>query len=299
MTTMPFLGELSALLTACLWSGGAIVFASATKRVGSVQVNITRLILAAAYLILLIAAVRLDVRLSPTQILNLSISGVIGLTLGDTFLFKAFQEIGARMSMLIMSAAPAIAALLAYFILAETLSFAGVLGIAITLFGISIVVLDRGGDASRRIAVTPSGIVYAALAAAGQGAGLVFAKIAFHEGELNGFVATAIRILASLVLLLPVAMVTKRYKSPLQMLFQDRKAFWLTALGSVLGPFLGITFSLIAIGHTKVGIAATIMATVPILMLPLVRIIYKERLTWRAILGAFTAVGGVAVLFMR
>src|SRR3990172_8665037 len=100
---MPFLGELSALFTACLWSGSAMVFASATKRAGSFQVNVTRLILAAVYLVLLIVLMPLDVNLSGTQLLNLSISGVIGLALGDTFLFKAFQEIGARISMLIMS----------------------------------------------------------------------------------------------------------------------------------------------------------------------------------------------------
>ena len=296
---MPYAGELSALLTACLWSGSAVVFASATKRMGSFQVNITRLVLAAVYLVLMTAMLGLDVNLSGRQILNLSISGVVGLTLGDTFLFKAFQEIGARISMLIMSTAPAIAATLAYVFLGEDLSFAGVLGIMVTVAGVSVVVLDRGGPGSKGVPLTISGLLFAALGAAGQGGGLIFAKLAFREGEINGFVATAVRIIASLVLLLPVALMTKRYSSPVRMFIQDRKAFWQTALGSVLGPFLGISFSLIAIEYTKVGIAATIMALVPILMLPLVRFVYKEKLTWRAIFGAFVAVGGVALLFLR
>jgi drug/metabolite transporter (DMT)-like permease len=296
---MPFLGELSALFTACLWSGSAMVFASATKLVGSFQVNITRLILAAVYLVLLIAVFQFDVRLSSTQILNLGLSGVVGLTLGDTFLFKAFQKIGARVSMLIMSVAPAVAAILAYFVLGETLSAVGILGIITTVFGVSIVVLDRGAVASQRIVLTTTGLIYAALAAAGQGGGLVLAKMAFQEGNVNGFVASAVRIIASLVVLLPIAVMTNRYKSPVRMFSDDRKAFWLTALGSVFGPFLGISFSLIAIEYTKVGIAATIMATVPILMLPLLRFIYKEKLTWRAVVGAFVAVGGVAMLFLR
>jgi drug/metabolite transporter (DMT)-like permease len=296
---MPFLGELSAFLTACLWSCGAMAFASATRRAGSFQVNVTRLILAAIYLILLVLLARLDLDLSSTQILYLCISGVIGLALGDSFLFKAFQEIGARISMLIMSLAPAFAAFFAFIVLDESLSAAAVLGMAITLSGVSVVVADRGTAESQRISVTTVGVLYAALAALGQGAGLVFAKMAFLEGEVDGFVATTVRIIASLVLLLPFAMMTKRFHSPVRMFSQDRKAFLLTALGSVLGPFLGISFSLIAIKHTKVGVAATIMALVPILMLPLVRIVYKERLTWRAILGAVTAVVGVAVLFLR
>lgn len=294
---MPFLGELSALLTACLWSGSAIAFASATQRAGSFQVNVTRLILATVYLVLLIAVLQLSIDLSLNQILYLSLSGVIGLTLGDTFLFKAFQEIGARVTMLIMALAPAFAALLAYFVLGERLSALGVLGIAVTISGICLVVFDRGGNVEQRISLTTSGIVLAILAAAGQGAGLVVAKMAFRESEVNGFVAAAVRIVASLVVLLPVALMTRRYISPVRMYVQDRQAFMLTALGSVFGPFLGISFSLIAVKHTKVGIAATIMALVPILMLPLVRFIYKEKLTWRAIAGAFLAFVGVALLF--
>ena len=276
-----------------------MAFASATKRAGSFQVNITRLVLAATYLILVSAVFRLDVRLSGMQILNLSLSGIVGLSLGDTFLFKAFREIGARVSMLVMSTAPAIAAGLAYLFLGEDLSPMGVVGIVVTVAGVSLVVLDRRNSGSERVSVSTSGLVYAALAAAGQGGGLVLAKLAFREGDVNGFVATGVRIIASLVLLLPAALMTKRYQNPIRMFHQDRQAFWQTALGSVLGPFLGISFSLIAIEYTKVGIAATIMALVPILMLPLVRFVYKERLTWRAILGACVAVAGVAVLFLR
>ncbi len=242
---------------------------------------------------------RFDVNLSGTQILYLSISGVIGLTLGDTFLFKAFQEIGARYSMLVMSLAPTIAALLAYFVLNETLSTFGILGIGVTVLGVSIVVLERSAKSSATTLPTSAGIFYAVLGAIGQGAGLIFAKIAFLEGRVNGFVATEVRIIASLIFLLPIAMMTKRYKNPVRVFYQDRKGSMLIALGAVLGPFFGISFSLIAIEYTKVGIAATIMATVPILMLPMVWIVYKEKLSVRAILGAIVAVTGVAILFLR
>jgi drug/metabolite transporter (DMT)-like permease len=296
---MPFPGEFAALLTACLWSVSALVFAAATRRAGSFQVNITRLILAVIYLAVLIVVAQPDIRLSSTQILNLSLSGFIGLALGDTFLFKAFREIGARMSMLIMSLAPAIAAVLAYVILDEALPASGVLGILVTVGGISIVVLDRNTDTSPGPVFTGTGLAYALLGALGQGVGLIFAKMAFHEATVNGFVASIIRIVASLAVLLPAAVMTRRFRNPLRMYAEDRRAFGLTALGSVLGPFLGISFSLIAIEYTKVGIAATIMAIVPILMLPLVRFVYKENLGWRAIAGACVAVAGVGLLFLR
>ncbi len=296
---MSFLGEFSALLTACFWSGSSMAFASAARRAGAFQVNVTRLILAAGYLVLLIGVMRFDLTMSATQVISLSASGIIGLSLGDTFLFKAYERVGARITMLFMSMAPAIAAGLAFWLLDEGISTTGVFGMLITLIGISIVVFEPGLNASPGVSLTAAGIVYALLAAFGQGAGLVVAKMAFRESALNGFVATAVRILASLVVLLPFALLTKRYSHPYTTFSSDRKAFLLTVIGSVLGPFLGITSSLIAIQHTSVGVAATLMATVPILMLPLVRIIYKEKLTRRAITGAFIAVAGVAVLFLR
>lgn len=296
---MSYIGELSALLTACLWSGGALAFATATKTAGSFQVNITRLVLAALFLVLLVVVARFDVDLSRTQVINLSLSGLVGLSLGDTFLFKAFKEIGARISMLVMSTSPAVAALLAYAVLGETISPIGVMGIGVTLFGVGLVVTERSNTGNAARTVTVAGLVFAALAALGQGGGLVLAKLAFREGEVNGFVATMVRIIASLVVLLPVALMTRRYRNPVAMYNSERKAFLLTVLGAVLGPFLGISFSLIAIEYTQVGIAATIMALVPIIMLPLVRVIHKEILGWRSVSGAFIAVAGVAMLFIR
>lgn len=295
---MPFVGEVSALLTAMLWSASSLILSAATQRLGPFTVNITRLILASVYLLIVIIVFRLDINLTGTQLLNLGISGVVGLTLGDTFLFRAYREIGPRVTMLIMSVAPAIAAVLAFFMVNERLSPLGVAGIIVTLAGIAIVVVDRkpGGQL---LIYSAAGFFFAFVAALGQGMGLVFAKMAFLEGAVNGFVATAVRILAALLLLLPLALLTKRYQTPLQLYRTQRKGFLLTALGSIVGPFLGIALSLIAIEHTSVGIAATIMATVPVIMLPLVRYVHKERLTWRAILGACLAVVGVGLLFLR
>jgi drug/metabolite transporter (DMT)-like permease len=295
---MPFVGELSALLTACFWAGSALVFAAATARAGSMPVNLARLLLATLYLGVLIALMGFSVHISFSQGVLLCISGVIGLAIGDSFLFNAFRELGPRITMLIMSTAPAFAALLAFILLHETLSFYGILGILVTLGGVAMVVLERNPNAPR-VPVAWRGVFFAAIAAAGQGVGLIFAKMAFLEGEINGFVATLIRILGSLVIMLPIGVAAARSSNAFRILLTDRRAFVLTAIGAVLGPFLGISFSLIAVAHTSVGIAATIMATVPIIMLPLVHFIHREQLTWKAMLGAVIAVAGVAVLFLR
>ena len=276
-----------------------MMFAGAIRRIGSVQVNVVRLIIAAVLLIVTILAADLSIRLSFGQYAYLSISGCIGLVFGDTFLFKSFHVNGARISMLIMSLAPAISAILAYIILGEMLSVWGIVGIIVTTAGIVLVVVSNQQSEHTKVKLTRIGLLYGFLGALGQGAGLVFARLAFVEGDINGFVATFVRIAASLVVLLPLTLMTGRIKNPIRVFWDDKRALMLTIGGAIFGPYLGITFSLIAIMYTKVGIAATLIATVPILMLPLVRIIYKERLSWHAIVGACVAVGGVAILFLR
>lgn len=295
---MSILGEIAALITAFCWSGSSISFAEATKRAGSVLVNVTRLIIAAFFLIITILIAQISLKLSITQYACLAVSGIIGLTFGDTFLFKAYQQMGARVTSLIMSFAPAVSALLAFIFLDEFLSIVDIIAILITIVGIAIVVLERKENISLRKTFLNIGLLMAFLGAVGQGSGLVFAKMAFNEGEINGFAATFIRIGVSIITLFPIALMSGRLKNPIKTFSADKQALKFTILGAILGPYFGITFSLIAISHTKVGIAATIMAIVPILMLPLVKYFYKETITKRAVVGAFVAVAGVALLFL-
>ncbi|MDI6803542.1 MAG: DMT family transporter [Bacteroidota bacterium] len=295
---MSIIGEISALITAFCWSGSSISFAEATKRAGSVLVNVARLIVAAFFLLITILIAQISLQLSSTQYTCLVVSGIIGLTFGDTFLFKAYQQLGARVTSLIMSFAPAVSALLAFIFLGEVLSIQDIIGILITIAGIAIVVLEKNENVSLRRTFFNIGLLMAFLGAVGQGSGLVFAKMAFNEGDINGFAATFIRIAAGLITLFPIALISGRLKNPFKTFLADKQAFKYTVLGALMGPYFGITFSLIAISHTKVGIAATIMAIVPILMLPLVKYFYKETITKRAVVGAFVAVAGVALLFL-
>jgi drug/metabolite transporter (DMT)-like permease len=143
------------------------------------------------------------------------------------------------------------------------------------------------------------GVLYALLGAIGQAGGMILAKSAFAYGPINGFVATFIRAFVATLVLAPLNYLAGRFTKPREIFSNDWKAFRFTMLGSFLGPYLGVTFSLIAISLTDVAIAATIIALVPIVMLPTVWILFRERLSWRAIVGACVAVGGVGILFLR
>jgi drug/metabolite transporter (DMT)-like permease len=196
-----------------------------------------------------------------------------------------------------MSTAPAISALFSFVLLDERMSPLGWLGMAVTLSGIALVIQEGRNGAAHVRQFTRAGVIFALIASVGQAGGLVLAKKAFVIGPVHGVVATLVRLSAAVAVILPLNVLTGRYRDPHRVFAADRKALALTMLGATLGPFLGVTFSLIAIANTSVAIAATIMATVPVMMLPTVRIVHREPLTWRSVVGACGAVLGVALLF--
>ena len=296
---IPYIGELSALLTAFLWSGSSFAFTAAAERLNSIQLNINRIFIAAVFLYATILLSGIQFSISTSQIFYLAVSGFIGLVFGDTFLFKAFQHVGARISMLLMALSPAMSAVLAYLFLREYLSLWGIVGMLITMSGIALVILERNEIPSSKYKISKVGIFFGLMGALGQAGGLVFAKIAFNSGEINGFVATFVRIVAAFLFMFPLAIVVRRFKNPFKFYAKDLKALTSTIAGTIFGPYLGITFSLIAVEYTKVGIASTLMSMMPIIMLPIVRYYYKEKLSWRAIIGAIVAVVGVSILFLR
>lgn len=295
---MPYFGEIIALATAFLWSGTSFAFTDAAKRIGSLQLNINRMILASLFLMIIILVAGFSTDLSLKQVEYLIVSGFIGLVFGDSFLFKSFQLIGARLGMLIMALVPAMSSLLAFFFLDESLSILAITGMAITIGGIIFVVVERSSESIPLFRSSPIGIFYGVLGALGQAGGLILAKFAFADGELNGFVAAFIRLSSAVLIFFPVVLFIKRYKNPVRLYKKNIPALKATVIGTILGPVLGITCSLIAIANTKIGIASTLMSLMPVIMLPIARYYYKEKLSFRAIAGAFIAVIGVTVLFM-
>ncbi len=198
-----------------------------------------------------------------------------------------------------MSLAPPIASLLAYIFLNEILSFWGITGIMLTILGVSFVVLNRKDPSMQKTEFSFKGILFGVFAATGQAVGLILVKSAFNESHVNEFVASFIRIFSSTLVMYIIFRSMGKFKNPIRMFQKDKVAFKHTVIASFLGPYFGITASLIAVAYTYVGIASALMATVPIMMLPISKYYYKESLNWRSILGAFIAVAGVAILFLK
>lgn len=293
-------GELAALATALCWTVTSLSFQAAGRRVGSVPVNVIRLVIAIVLLGVWGALTRGEVfpiGESTHAYVWLGVSGLVGFTLGDLFLFRAFVLIGARLSMLIMSLVPLMTALTGWLLLDETLSRRDWMGMALTLGGVAIVAGERqrNGGESEEERGRLSGVGFALAGAAGQAVGLVLSKVGMGDG--NAFAATQIRAAAGVAGFVVVVSALRGWK-PVGAALRNRAAMSRISLGAFFGPFLGVSLSLIAIQRTATGVAATIMSIVPVLIIPPAVVIFRERVTIRAVIGAVVAVGGIALLFL-
>jgi drug/metabolite transporter (DMT)-like permease len=298
----PYLGQLAALTVSFLFASTSTFFTLGGRQVGTVVLNRTRLLVAVAFIVLAhpLLGVALPLHAELGRVFWLAISGVFGLVIGDSFLFLAFVSIGPRLSMLLMALNPAIAALLAWIFLGEALSAFQVFAMALTLSGIAWVVLDTNGQMQRDSRQGKDylvGILFGLGGAAGQALGLVTAK----PGLVGGFPAisgTLIRMLTACVLLWAITLGRGQAGATLSSLRARPKAIKFILAGAFTGPFLGVTLSLFAIQNAEVGVASTLMALAPVVLLPVGGFVFGERIGWRAILGTLVAIGGVALLFL-
>jgi len=292
-------GELAALVCAIFWTFTALSFEFAGKRVGSLSVNFIRLLFGLVFLSLFNLVTRgffLPLDAGRHQWIWLSVSGLIGFSLGDLFLFQAFVVVGARIAMLVMASVPLLTAILGRLFLQESLLPIDWLAMALTISGITLVVLKRNPDHQQNIFVHPvKGLLFAFGGALGQAAGLILSKIGMQS--YNAFAATQIRVLAGIIGFIPIFFLLRRW-GKLRVAINDRRAMTTIIIGSFFGPFLGVAFSLLAVQHAPAGIASTIMAIVPILIIPPAVFIFKEKLNITEIIGAIIAVCGVTLLFI-
>jgi drug/metabolite transporter (DMT)-like permease len=293
------IGEFAALTTAIFWTITALVFEFAGKRVGALVVNILRLGLGFIFLGFYSWFTRglfLPLDATPTVWFWLSLSGLIGLVMGDQFLLHAFVVIGARVSMLIMSLVPPMTAFLGWMLLGEVLTLRDLLGMIMTLAGISLVVLRRNpGQNNLQFSRPLTGILYAFGGAVGQSVGLILSK--FGMGGYDPFAATQIRVITGVIGFAGLVFLMRAWPRVLGAI-KDRISIQLITVGAIFGPFLGISFSLLALQKTSAGVAATIMSIVPVFIIPPAMLLFHEKLTIREVFGAILAVGGVTILVL-
>lgn len=304
------------MIVAMSWTACAMFAEVASKRLGSLPFNVLRMTFSLLMLwgsLWWFTGYPFPLEADGTTWLWLSLSGLVGYVLGDFCLFNCYILIGSRYGQLLMTLAPLAAALFGWLLLGQSMTSLAILGMIVTIFGISVAIFrPKGSNETSRQPL--KGILFGIGASIGQGVGLVLSAkglmhyeevvdasgIVFQHGAspdlVLSFASTSIRAvtgLAGFVLWTAcnkqLGDVTKGLKDGRSMLF---------ALGATItGPFIGVSLSLMATLYASIGVAQTIMATTPVLIILPTYLFFHQRIHWREVVGAAISVCGVALFF--
>ncbi|MFL7812284.1 MAG: DMT family transporter [Anaerolineales bacterium] len=297
---MLYIGELAAIITSITYAVNSALFTVAGRKVGSMVVNRVRLLAACIFLALghwIFIGLPWPAGAGWERWLWLGSSGIVGLVLGDAFLFQAFIWIGPRISMLMMSLAPIIAAVTAWVLLEEKLSGMQIMGILVTLTGVAWVILEKNQRSKEANKDYLRGILFGLGAATGQGLGLVLAKPGL-QGSFSALSGNFIRMTSAFLVMGLITILQGKLRETYQQVRAHPRALGAIVGGAFSGPFIGVSLSLFALQHTSIGVASTLVSLTPIFLLPVEARFFHERVGWGAVAGTIVALLGVAVLFL-
>lgn len=308
-----YLGEIISLAVAVSWTVTALFAEVASKRIGSLQFNVVRMFLSIVMLGLTLwcfTGSPVPLYANSDAWLWLSLSGFVGYLLGDYCLFNSYILIGSRFGQLFMTLAPIAAAFSAWAILGERMSFQAVVGMLVTISGIGLSVLNKGGGKHRLSLKLPlKGVLFGIGAGIGQGVGLVLSKVGMNHYEqsipageelvadLMPFASTMIRAITGFVGFFLV-MIFQKKLTTMSVALRNRKGMNAAVWATFAGPFIGVSLSLMAVQYTEAGIASTLMALTPIFILWPSSFFFGQKVTTKEIAGAVISVVGVSLFFL-
>ncbi|MFM6975755.1 MAG: DMT family transporter [Sphingobacteriaceae bacterium] len=302
-------GELFALTTAICWTFGMLYFTEAAKRLGANVLNHFRLVLAALFLalaVILFDHIGLADLFSLPKLsswLWLGLSGFIGLTIGDWCAFSAFEILGPRKTSLFYTFAPGAALVFGILFLNETISLVAFSGMIITIAGVFWVIFNRKSQEEHTHHEPHyKGVLFAIGGSLTQGIGLVFSKIGLQqqEGVLSPLHASWIRLTIAALTLFIISIFRNKALGILRSISKaDGPAIRYTLIATIISPVIGVSLSLYSANLINVSIAQTLFSMVPVFILPVSWLLYREKITFQAFWGALIAVSGVLVLVWR
>lgn len=295
------LGEWAALAVSLFFSGSSTFFSIAAQRYGAMMANRLRL----PFALLLVMALHwilygspLPLNATGTQWFWMGLSGLVGFVLGDICLLNGYVSVGPRLTMLMMSLAPVIATITGWIFLGDSLAGWDLLGVAITVSGIMWVVLERSRKAQGvRDPQVVKGILFGLGAAAGQALGLVLSKQGL-SGGLPPISGNIMRLVAATIAIWALTLIQGESRLTIRRFIQLPQALVYLLIGILCGPVVGVSLSLFAVQNANVGIASTLMALPPVILLPVGHFFFKEHISWQAIAGTLLAIAGVALIFL-
>ena len=308
---MQYLGELISIGVAFSWTATALLSEMGSKRMGNVTLNFVRMAITlvfSAILFWVVTGSPLPAKASGEAYMWMMLSGLVGYVIGDFCLFQCYIIIGSKFGQLFMTLAPITAAIMAWFTLGQEIRPMGIVAMVVTLTGIAITVLGRGDGSHRLSLKLPlNGVLFAIGAAVCQGVGLVLSKIGMDHYEASlaapcepwilPFYANVFRCLAGITGFFLLLAFREGFTS-LRNNVTDRTSMTVATLTTIFGPFVGVGCSLLAVQYTSAGIASTLMALTPIIIILPAWWLFKQPITANSVLGALISVTGVSLFFL-
>lgn len=304
---MTYLGELISIGVAFSWTATALLSEFGSKRLGNLTLNVLRMLLALLFSLVLFWVV-MGSPLPPIGSMEacgwMLLSGLVGYVIGDFCLFQCYIIIGSRYGQLFMTLAPLSAALMAWVTLGQQMTMMSIVAMLVTLTGIGISVIGRGEHHKVSLKLPTNGVLFAVGAAVCQGVGLVLSKIGMDHYQttdmpewLIPFSANFFRCVAGIIGFM-LLLYWREGFAPLRTAMYDRKGLTVATATTIFGPFVGVGFSLMAVQYTDAGIASTLMAMTPVIILLPSYWLFGQKITWRSVLGALISVVGVSLFFL-
>ena len=309
---MPYFGETIALIVALSWTATALFADSASHRLGAIPLNLIRMILSLGMLALLLWATTgspYPLYASKEAWFWLALSGAVGYVFGDYCLFNSYIIFGSKYGQLFMTLAPPIAGITGWLFLGEEMRSTSWLAMLVTLSGIAFSIMVKQGD-TVKIKLPLKGILFGIGAGLGQGVGLVLSKIGLNHytasipadapdsiGLLMPFAGTFIRAIAGLIGF-TIILAFRKELHLIGRATHDGKGMAYATLSTFFGPFVGVSLSLMAVRYTQAGIASTLMALTPALIIVPYCIIHKQKISFREVIGTLITLVGVAMFFL-
>lgn len=310
---MNHIGEIISLGVAVSWTITAWFAAKASQRVGAMVTNVLRLVLAAVFLgIILWVTIGhpYPVYADKSTWIWLGLSALVGYVFGDYCLFNCYLYIGPRFGQLLMTLAPPMAAVAGWIMLGETLGWKAILAMGVTLLGIAISILSRDGGHHFKLDLPLKGVLLGIGAGIGQGVGLVLSKIGMQyyeaaipaeapsmmEGMLP-FASTMMRAIVGGIGFFAILLLQKDF-GKLKSAVKDPVAMRYASIITLFGPVLGVSLSLMAVRYANAGIASTLMALTPVIIIFPEVLIEKKRIRFKEIVGLAVTIAGVALFFL-
>ena len=306
---MTYIGELISIGVAFSWTATALLSEFGSKRLGNLTLNVLRMALTLLFSVVLFSLVMGQ----PLSAMGTSweacgwmlLSGLVGYVIGDFCLFQCYIIIGSRFGQLFMTMAPLAAAVTAWVTLGQQMTLMSIVAMLVTLLGIGISVLGRGEHHRVSLKLPLNGVLYAIGAAVCQGVGLVLSKIGMDHYEVSAampdwlipFSANFYRCVAGIIGF-TILLYFRDGLAPLREALHDKKGLSVATATTIFGPFVGVGFSLMAVQYTAAGIASTLMAMTPIIILLPSYLLFHEKITLKAVFGAIISVVGVSLFFL-